>query len=65
MGHYGSPYDYVIHIAQIASSRTSLITSFQPPLHPQGQASNKAKKMVFSMRKGLYSYLDAMKHQTG
>ena len=33
--------------------------------HPQGQASNKAKKMVSSMRKGLYSYLDAIKHQTG
>ena len=32
MGHYGSQYDYVIHIALIATSCTSLITSFQPPL---------------------------------
>ena len=32
MGHNGSPYDYVIHVALIARDRTSLITSFQPPL---------------------------------
>ena len=28
----GNPYDYIIHIALIATSRGSLITSFQPPL---------------------------------
>ena len=32
MGLYGSPYDYVIHVAIIATSRVALITSFQPPL---------------------------------
>ena len=34
MGLYGSPYDYVFHVAIIATSRSrvSLITSFQPPL---------------------------------
>ena len=32
MGLYGSPYDYVIHVAIIATSRIPLITSFQPPL---------------------------------
>ena len=31
-GHYGSQYDYITHIALIASSRVSQITSFQPPL---------------------------------
>ena len=29
---YGSPYDYVIHIGLITTSRASLISSFQPPL---------------------------------
>ena len=32
MGLYGSPYDYVIHVAIIATSCIPLITSFQPPL---------------------------------
>ena len=32
MGLYGSPYDYVIHVAIIATLRIALITSFQPPL---------------------------------
>ena len=31
MGHYGSPYDYVIYIAIIATSCVPPIT-FQPPL---------------------------------
>ena len=31
-GHYGSQYDYITHVALIASSRVSQITSFQPPL---------------------------------
>ena len=31
-GRYGSQYDYVIHVALIATSRVLLITSFQPPL---------------------------------
>ena len=30
MGLYGSQYDYAIHIALIATSCVSLITSFQP-----------------------------------
>ena len=33
MGLYGSPYDYVIHVAIIATLRVALITSFQPPLN--------------------------------
>ena len=32
MGHNGSPYDDVIHVALIACDCASLITSFQPPL---------------------------------
>ena len=32
MAVYGSQYDYVIHVALIATWRISLITSFQPPL---------------------------------
>ena len=32
MGLYGSPYDYIIHVALIAIPRTSLISSFQPSL---------------------------------
>ena len=34
MGLYGSPYDYVIHVA---TSRVPLITSFQPPLAQEGK----------------------------
>ena len=33
MGLYGSLYDYIIHVALIATSHVSLITSFQPPLY--------------------------------
>ena len=42
MGHYGSQYDYVIHVALIATSRVSLITctSFQPPYEGTGCFSN-------------------------
>ena len=32
MGHNGSPFNDVIHVALIARDRMSLITSFQPPL---------------------------------
>ena len=32
MGHNGSPYNDVSHVALIAHDRTLLITSFQPPL---------------------------------
>ena len=32
MGLYGSPYDYVTYAALLATSRASLITSFQPSL---------------------------------
>ena len=32
MGHNGSTYDDVIHIALTARDRASQITSFQPPL---------------------------------
>ena len=32
MGLYGSPYNYVIHVAIIATLGVPLITSFQPPL---------------------------------
>ena len=32
MGHNGSPYNDVIHVALIAHNRTSLITSLQSPL---------------------------------
>ena len=31
-GIYGSPYDYVIPVALVATSRVTNITSFQPPL---------------------------------
>ena len=34
MGHNGSQYKYVIHVALIARDCASLITSFQPPLGP-------------------------------
>ena len=32
MGLCGSPYDYVIHVGIIATTRVTLITGFQPPL---------------------------------
>ena len=32
MGHNGSPYDYIIHVALIGRSHASLITRFQSPL---------------------------------
>ena len=44
MGHNGSPYDYVIHVALIVYDHVSLITSFQPPLNVQLE-SHKSKIM--------------------
>ena len=38
MGLYGSPYNYVIHVAIIATSRVALLTSFQPPLTESGNS---------------------------
>ena len=40
MGLYGSPYDYVIHVALIATSHVSLIISFRPPLGVRGLESD-------------------------
>ena len=42
MGLYGSPYDYIIHVALIATSHVLLITSFQPPLIEEQCGNNHA-----------------------
>ena len=51
MGLYGSPYDYVIHVAIIASSRVPLITSFQPPLC----SIHSIKKVLIALATSLQS----------
>ena len=53
MGHNGSPYDYVIHVALIVYDHVSLITSFQPPLNVQLE-SHKSKIM--------WSEIEHLKH---
>ena len=54
MGHNGTPYDYVIHVALIAQSSLSLITSFQLPLTDIDLMHAYAIRKTDSKRKSGY-----------